>query len=190
MRRYHDVEWGVPIVEDDAMFERICLEAFQCGLSWSTILARRERLREVFCGFDIEVVARFSTTDVDRLVSDPSIIRHRGKIEAVVTNARACQRLHQEVGSLADHLWSFAPSATMLPRNDNVPSTSPASHRLSKDLKSRGWSFVGPTTMYALMQAVGMVNDHDLGCPRYGVIVSMVDDRIVGRVDTSGIRTN
>lgn len=165
MREYHDIEWGVPTADDRHLFEKICLEGFQCGLSWSTILGRRERLREVFSDFDITELVRFTDADVDRIVSDPTIIRHRGKITSVLTNARACRVLLDGVGSLGAYLWSFAPIADVEPHGRVPPSTTPESTRLSKDLKRRGWSFVGPTTMYALMQSIGMVNDHDPSCP-------------------------
>lgn len=166
MRAYHDGEWGVPSQDDRHLFEKMCLETFQCGLSWSTILVRRERLREVFANFAIDELVRFTSADVDRIVVDPSIIRHRGKINAVLNNAHACRRLVQEVGSLGVYLWSFAPYEESQPVGLQPPATSLESTRLSKDLKARGWTFVGPTTMYALMQSMGMVNDHDSTCPR------------------------
>lgn len=165
MRDYHDREWGVPTADDHRLFEKICLEAFQCGLSWSTVLARRDRLRTVFADFNVEELVRFSAADLERIAMDASIIRHRGKIAAVVTNARACRRLNDEVGSLGAYLWSFAPAVDSEPVGSAPPSTSVESALLSKDLKRRGWTFVGPTTMYALMQSVGMVNDHDRTCP-------------------------
>jgi DNA-3-methyladenine glycosylase I len=164
MRAYHDDEWGRPSADDRHLFEKMCLETFQCGLSWSTVLVRRERLREVFSNFDVEQLVRFTSADVDRIAGDPSIIRHRGKITAVLGNARACRKLIDEVGSLAAYLWSFAPPEESEQRGPRPPATSPESTRLSKDLKARGWTFVGPTTMYALMQSIGMVNDHDLAC--------------------------
>lgn len=165
MRSYHDEEWGVPTSDDRRLFEKICLEAFQCGLSWSTILARRQRLREVFASFDVQVLARWTDDDIERIVVDPTIIRHRGKISSVISNARACLDLVEEMGSLNDYLWSFASFDDAEPRDPAPPSKSSASVLLSKDLKRRGWTFVGPTTMYALMQSVGMVNDHDVLCP-------------------------
>ena len=172
MRSYHDEEWGVPISDDRRLFEKICLEAFQCGLSWSTILTRRQRLREVFASFDIQVLATWTEADIERIVVDPSIIRHRGKISAVISNARACLDLVGEVGSLNDYLWSFASFDEADLRGPTPPSTSTESTLLSKDLKRRGWRFVGPTTMYALMQSVGMVNDHDVLCPRRELVSS------------------
>jgi DNA-3-methyladenine glycosylase I len=164
MRTYHDMEWGVPVGDDRHLFEKICLEAFQCGLSWSTILARRARLRDVFAHFDISELVYFTEADVDRIVLDPTVIRHRGKISAVIANARACQRLVDEVGSLGRYLWSFAPEVNRDPHGKRPPSTSDESTLLARDLKRRGWSFVGPTTMYALMQSIGMINDHDTNC--------------------------
>lgn len=172
MRSYHDEEWGVPISDDRRLFEKICLEAFQCGLSWSTILMRRQRLREVFASFDIQVLATWTEEDVQRIVVDPSIIRHRGKISSVISNARACLDLVGEMGSLNDYLWSFASFDEADLRRPSPPSTSTESTLLSKDLKRRGWTFVGPTTMYALMQSVGMVNDHDVLCPRRELVSS------------------
>jgi DNA-3-methyladenine glycosylase I len=165
MRAYHDEEWGVPTADDRRLFEKICLEAFQCGLSWSTVLARRERLREVFANFAVDELSSFTEIDVERLVADPTIIRHRKKIEAVLTNARACRLLIEEEESLGRYLWSFAPTTVHTSRDGSLQSTSTESIELSRDLKRRGWTFVGPTTMYALMQSVGMVNDHDHECP-------------------------
>jgi DNA-3-methyladenine glycosylase I len=165
MRAYHDEEWGVPTADDRRLFEKVCLEAFQCGLSWSTVLARRERLREVFANFALDELGSFTEVDVERLVADPTIIRHRKKIEAVLKNSRACRLLIEEEQSLSRYLWSFAPSTSDVSRDGSLQSTSAESIELSKDLKRRGWTFVGPTTMYALMQSVGMVNDHDHACP-------------------------
>ncbi|MFM8856645.1 MAG: DNA-3-methyladenine glycosylase I [Actinomycetota bacterium] len=165
MRAYHDEEWGMPTADDRHLFEKVCLEAFQCGLSWSTVLARRERLREVFANFAIDELSSLTNFDIDRLVTDPTIIRHRKKIEAVLTNARACRLLIDQEESLGRYLWSFAPNTSIVSQNGLLQSTSAESIELSKDLKLRGWTFVGPTTMYALMQSVGMVNDHDHACP-------------------------
>lgn len=156
----------MPTADDRRLFEKVCLEAFQCGLSWSTVLVRRERLREVFANFAIEELILFTDVDIDRIVGDPTIIRHRKKIEAVVTNARACRDLIEEQGSLATYFWSFAPTDEFTSNDSTLRSTSAESIRLSKDLKRRGWTFVGPTTMYALMQSVGMVNDHDPACSK------------------------
>lgn len=158
---YHDTEWGFPVAGDTALFERVCLEGFQSGLSWRTILMKRGNFRAAFAGFDIERVARFTDADVTRLLADAGIIRHRGKIEASINNARRALELIEEHGSLESYFWSHAP------KRDHVPgsmTTSPESVALSKDLKKRGWRFVGPTTMFALMQATGMVNDHAYGC--------------------------
>ncbi|WP_439030059.1 DNA-3-methyladenine glycosylase I [Gordonia terrae] len=158
---YHDTEWGFPVVGDDALFERVCLEGFQSGLSWRTILMKRENFRAAFAGFDIERVARFSDADVARLLGDAGIIRHRGKIEASINNAGRAVELIEEHGSLESYFWGYAPAGEHVPGS---MTTSPESVALSKDLKKRGWRFVGPTTMFALMQATGMVNDHAYGC--------------------------
>jgi DNA-3-methyladenine glycosylase I len=160
---YHDQEWGFPVADDRRLFEKVSLEGFQSGLSWRTILAKRENFRAAFRGFDFEQVARFTQKDVQRLLEDPGIVRHRGKIEAVIHNAgRACE-LVAEAGSLAAYFWRFEPDARELPEPQTV-STSPASIALSKDLRRRGWKFVGPTTAFAFMQAMGLVNDHARGC--------------------------
>ncbi len=160
---YHDTEWGFPVGEDRRLFEKLCLEGFQAGLSWRTILAKRERLRTVFRQFDIDRVARFTGRDVERLLGDPGIVRHRGKIEAVVNNARRARELIEREGSLGAFLWRYEPGYA--PRAaGQVVSVSAESIALSKDLKRLGWRFVGPTTMYAFMQAMGLVNDHADGC--------------------------
>jgi len=167
--RYHDREWGRPVADDHRLFEKICLEGFQSGLSWLTILRKRENFRRAFAEFDFEKVARFGARDVRRLLGDAGIVRHRGKIESAIHNAgRACE-LVEEQGSLAAYFWSFEPPAASRPRRLTKPAlmtmaTTPGSHALSKDLKRRGWSFVGPTTVYAFMQAMGLVNDHLEGC--------------------------
>ncbi|QAY78779.1 DNA-3-methyladenine glycosylase I [Sphingosinicella sp. BN140058] len=160
---YHDREWGFPVAEDRRLFEKICLEGFQSGLSWRTILAKRERFRTVFCGFDFEAVAEFGGADVERLLGDAGIVRHRGKIEATINNARRAVELVEEKGSLAAYLWGFEPSseAQVAPQS---ASTSSASIAISKDLKRRGWRFVGPTTIFAFMQAMGLINDHAEDC--------------------------
>lgn len=166
---YHDHEWGFPVADDIRLFEKICLESFQSGLSWRTILAKRENFRDAFKGFDFRKVALFDEADVERLMANPGIVRHRGKIEAVVNNARRACELIETEGSLAAFLWRFEPE-----REEAEPqsrSTSPASEKLAKDLRKRGWKFVGPTTVYAFMQAMGLVNDHAEGC----VIRSEVD---------------
>ncbi|MDG3575084.1 DNA-3-methyladenine glycosylase I [Rhizobium sp. YJ-22] len=168
-RRYHDEEWGRPVTDDTRLFEKICLEGFQSGLSWLTILRKRENFRTAFCGFDFDKVAAFTDTDIERCVADPGIIRHRGKIVSTVNNARRAQALKAEFGSLARYFWGFEPGTEERPASVTrawiaTNPTSQTSVRLSKDLKKRGWTFVGPTTVYAFMQAMGMVNDHLDGC--------------------------
>ncbi|WP_339112454.1 DNA-3-methyladenine glycosylase I [Thioclava sp. GXIMD2076] len=162
-RRYHDEEWGFPVGCDTRLFEKICLEGFQSGLSWRTILAKRKNFRAAFAGFDIDTVARFDTHDVERLVQDAGIIRHRGKIEAAINNAGRALEMRAEFGSLAAFFWSYEPREEELMELMVAPS-SPVSVRLSKDLRKRGWKFVGPTTAYAFMQAMGLINDHAQGC--------------------------
>ena len=162
---YHDTEWGVPVHDDRRLFEKLCLEGFQAGLSWLTILRRRTAFREVFREFAPERVAAMGPADVERLLHDERIIRHRGKIEATVHNAGRALALVDEVGSLDAHVWSFAPGPRPRPRRrTDVPATSPESVALARDLKQRGWRFVGPTTAYAFMQAMGLVDDHLVGC--------------------------
>jgi DNA-3-methyladenine glycosylase I len=159
--RYHDEEWGKPVRDPDALFERLCLEAFQSGLSWLTILRKREAFRAAFAGFEIAAVARFGERDVERLLGDAGIVRNRAKIEAAIANARAAA----EVDDLSGLIWSFAPGDRPAPRSfADVPAVTPESTALAKDLKKRGFRFVGPTTAYALMQACGLVNDHLEGC--------------------------
>ena len=160
---YHDREWGFPVDDDRRLFEKLCLESFQSGLTWRTILAKRENFRAAFAGFDFHRMARFTESDVARLLGDTGIVRHRGKIEAVIHNAARAQELVQQEGSLAAYFWRHEPAADAL----GVPqtaSTSAASVQLSKDLKRRGWKFVGPTTVFAFMQAMGLINDHAEGC--------------------------
>jgi DNA-3-methyladenine glycosylase I len=162
---YHDDEWGRPVHGDDLLFERLCLEAFQSGLSWLTILRKREHFREAFAGFSIDRVASFTDEDHARLMADAGIVRNRAKITAAITNARAAQAL--EDTTLTDLIWSFAPDATTRPVPKTfaeVPATTPESKALAKELKRRGFIFVGPTTAYAAMQACGLVNDHLAGC--------------------------
>ncbi|MFI9236454.1 DNA-3-methyladenine glycosylase I [Streptomyces sp. NPDC053079] len=164
-RAYHDTEWGRPVHGDDALFERICLEAFQSGLSWLTILRRREGFRAAFAGFSIAKVAAFTDADAERLLADPGIIRNRAKIAAAIANAQAASRLAP--GELDELVWSYAPEAAGRPVPGtfaDVPAVTPESTALAKDLKKRGFRFVGPTTVYALMQACGLVNDHLAGC--------------------------
>jgi len=160
---YHDSEWGFPVDDDRRLFEKLCLESFQSGLSWRTILAKRENFRAAFHNFDFDRMARFSETDVARLLEDAGIVRHRGKIEAVINNARRAQELVAREGSLAAYVWRFEPGTGELAEPQTV-STSPASIALSKELKKQGWKFVGPTTVFAFMQAMGLVNDHVEGC--------------------------
>lgn len=159
---YHDGEWGVPVVDDVPLFEKLCLESFQSGLSWRTILSKRENFRRAFAGFDFRRVALFGEEDVARLMADAGIVRHRGKIEAVINNAvRACELVGSEC-SLAAFVWRFEPQQDEV--SPQSRSTSPESEALSKALLQRGWRFVGPTTVYAFMQAMGLVNDHAIGC--------------------------
>ncbi len=167
--RYHDEEWGFPQSDDVRLFEKLCLEGFQAGLSWLTILRKREAFRRAFAGFDLEAVARFGARDVARLLRDAGIVRHRGKIESAIHNARRACALVDEAGSLAAHVWRFEPDAAARPRRltcavVRAMPTTPESTALSKDLRKRGFTFVGPTTMYAFMQAVGIVDDHLDGC--------------------------
>ena len=163
--RYHDEEWGVPVHDDQRLFEKLCLEGFQAGLSWLTILRKRPAFRAAFAGFDPEVVAGFDDNDVERLLGDAGIVRHRGKIEATIDNARAYHRLVDEVGSLDSYVWSFAPDDPPVPSTlRDIRATSPESEAMSKDLKQRGWRFVGPTTMYAFLQSMGVIDDHLVGC--------------------------
>jgi DNA-3-methyladenine glycosylase I len=166
---YHDTEWGRPVSDDTRLFEKVCLEGFQSGLSWLTILRKRENFRRAFDGFDPERIARYDERDVERLLADAGIVRHRGKIESAIANARRYPALVEEFGSLAAYLWRFEPAPESRPeRLDRdalmALATSPESVTMSKDLRKRGWSFVGPTTLYAAMQAMGLVNDHVEGC--------------------------
>ncbi|WP_291728719.1 DNA-3-methyladenine glycosylase I [Leisingera sp. F5] len=161
--RYHDEEWGYPVGDDIRLFEKVCLESFQSGLSWRTILDKRENFRAAFAGFGFNEMAKFGAADVERLLQDKGIIRHRGKIEAVINNAARARELVAEAGSLAAFFWSFEPKAEDLPEPQSA-STSPDSVALSKALKKRGWKFVGPTTAFAFMQAMGLINDHANGC--------------------------
>lgn len=158
---YHDTEWGFPVVDDRRLFEKICLEGFQSGLSWRTILNKRETFRTAFHDFDFHRVAKFTEKDVVRLLGNAGIIRHRGKIEATINNAQRAIELIQETGSLAAYFWKFEPDNPSPPQ---TLTTSPESIALAKDLKKRGWKFVGPTTAFAFMQAMGLINDHVPGC--------------------------
>ena len=160
---YHDAEWGFPVDDDRRLFEKLSLECFQSGLSWRTILAKRDNFRKAFHGFDFDRVARFTARDVERLLGDPGIVRHRGKIEAVVNNAARAREMVRQEGSLAAFVWRYEPDPAQLARPQSA-STSAGSVALSKELKKRGWKFVGPTTAYAFMQAMGLVNDHVEDC--------------------------
>jgi DNA-3-methyladenine glycosylase I len=167
--RYHDEEWGFPVDDDRRLFEKLCLEGFQSGLSWLTILRKRESFRAAFRAFEVEALARLGARDVARLLKDTGIVRHRGKIESTLNNARRARDLARERGSLAAYFWSFEPAAADRPERLTRAvlrrmATTPASIALSRDLKRRGWTFVGPTTAYAFMQAMGLVNDHLEGC--------------------------
>jgi DNA-3-methyladenine glycosylase I len=163
---YHDEEWGRPVRDERGLYEKLCLEAFQSGLSWLTILRKREAFRDAFAGFEIERVARFGPDDVRRLLADSAIVRNRAKIEAAIANARAVTELREAGESLAELLWSFAPDDAPPPPRalGDVPATTPESAALARELKRRGFRFVGPTTAYATMQACGLVNDHLIGC--------------------------
>ena len=160
---YHDTEWGFPVDDDRRLFEKLCFESFQSGLSWRTILNKRENFRAAFDNFQIENVAHFSEKDVKRLLLDTGIIRHRGKIEAVINNAARVQELIVEEGSFAAYVWRYEPDPDSIGPPQSQ-STSPESIALSKDLKKRGWRFVGPTTVYAFLQSMGLINDHLVGC--------------------------
>lgn len=168
-RRYHDTEWGFPVTDDTRLFEKLCLEGFQAGLSWLTILNKREGFRAGFAGFDAERIAGFGAAEVERLLGDAGIVRHRGKIESTINNARRVIELRAEFGSLAAYAWRHEPDpasrpARITPQALQSMTSSPESVAMSKDLKKRGWTFVGPTTVYAFMQAMGLVNDHLEGC--------------------------
>jgi DNA-3-methyladenine glycosylase I len=160
---YHDTEWGFPVSDDHRLFEKLSLEGFQSGLSWRTILNKRENFRAAFHGFDFDRIARFTKRDVERLLKDAGIIRHRGKIEAVINNARRCKELVEREGSLAAFIWRYEPDPSQLAKPQTA-STSAASIALSKELKKQGWKFVGPTTVHAFLQAMGLINDHVADC--------------------------
>lgn len=173
---YHDQEWAVPVRDDVRLFEKLSLECFQAGLSWITILRKRENFRRAFRGFDPERVARFGSVDVRRLLANAGIVRHRGKIEAVIGNAKRVLELRDREGSLARFVWDFAPSESARPRRITagvIPPQTPESRALSAALKQRGWRFVGPTTCYAFFQAMGLVNDHLDGCARRAEIAAL-----------------
>ena len=160
---YHDTEWGFPVSDDLRLFEKLSLESFQSGLNWRTILAKRENFRAAFHDFDFNVIARFTQRDVNRLLKNEGIVRHRGKIEAVINNAQRAQELVKKEGSLAAFLWRYEPDVEKLAK-PQAASSSAESIALSKDLKKQGWKFVGPTTVYAFMQAMGLINDHVEDC--------------------------
>jgi DNA-3-methyladenine glycosylase I len=167
--RYHDEEWGRPVRDERRLFEKVCLEGFQAGLSWITILRKRENFRRAFANFDVERVARFNARDVNRLLEDEGIVRHRGKIESTINNALRAIDLRDEFGSLGDYFWKWEPDRKSRPKRITREAlmqmaTTPESTAMSKDLRKRGWTFVGPTTMYAFMQAMGLVNDHVHEC--------------------------
>jgi len=170
---YHDNEWGVPVYDDALQFEFLLLEGAQAGLSWSTILNKREGYRRAFAGFDVEKVARFTKNRVEKLLQNPGIVRNRLKVESAVTNAQAFIAVQEEFGSFSKYIWRFVdgtPIQNRFEKDSDVPATSPESDALSKDLKKRGFRFVGPTIVYAFMQAVGMVNDHLVDCHRHGAV--------------------
>jgi len=172
--RYHDREWAVPVTDGRRLFEKLSLEGFQAGLSWITVLRKRERFREVFRDFDAEHVARFGARDIARLLRDPGIIRHRGKIEAVIANAKAFLAMQERGESLAAFVWKYAPPEQRAPRRrSDIAPQSAESAALSKELKRRGWKFVGPTTVHAFFQAMGLVNDHIVGCGRRDAVEAL-----------------
>jgi DNA-3-methyladenine glycosylase I len=160
---YHDTEWGRPLVDDEPLFEKLCLEGFQAGLSWLTILRKRPAFRRAFAGFDPIAVARFTESDIQRLLADPDIVRHRGKIDATVNNARRLLELLEREGSFARFVWGFEPQQAP-PEAGPIPTTCPEATALARELKRRGWRFVGPTTVYSLFQSAGLVNDHAPAC--------------------------
>lgn len=170
-RAYHDLEWGRPVTDDIRLFEKVCLEGFQSGLSWLTILNKRENFRRAFAGFDPGAIAGFGDDDVGRLLGDAGIVRHGGKIRSTINNASRAVELRGEAGSLAAYFWAWAQPETGPPAV--VPASTPQSAALSKDLKRRGWTFVGPTTIYAFMQAMGLVNDHVASCEFRDVCTEM-----------------
>jgi DNA-3-methyladenine glycosylase I len=167
--RYHDEEWGRPVTDDRRLFEKVCLEGFQAGLSWLTILRKRDAFRRAFADFDIDAVARFTARDVSRLLGDAAIVRHRGKIESTINNAKRARDLRDEFGTLSRYFWTWQPPARSRPKRITrevlmAMATTTESIALSRDLRQRGWTFVGPTTIYAFMQAMGLVNDHVHDC--------------------------
>lgn len=172
-RAYHDAEWGVPVRDDRLQFEFLILEGFQAGLSWRTVLEKRDNFRRAFAGFDPEAMARFTPKDEERMLANPGIIRNRLKVAAAVANAKACLALKEERGGFSDYIWSFVDGTPIINhwrRMQDVPATTPVSEALSRDLKKRGFKFVGPTVVYAHMQATGLVNDHLEGCFRHAEV--------------------
>ena len=172
---YHDQDWGVPEGHDHMVFEKLCLELFQAGLSWRTILNKRESFRKAFKDFDVYRVSRFSESQIAKLLDDRGIVRHRGKIEAVVHNGIRATELIEEFGSLNHYFWSFEGMESTRDRSDSDASKTKTSTLISKDLKKRGWKFVGPTTVYSFMQSLGIVNDHDSHCFRFGEVQRKID---------------
>ncbi|HEY5160264.1 MAG TPA: DNA-3-methyladenine glycosylase I [Gaiellaceae bacterium] len=165
LREYHDSEWGLPVTDDNGLFERICLEAFQCGLSWLTVLRKREAFQQSFAGFEIAAVAKFDDADIARLLAEPGIVRNRAKIVASIENARRSQEVIAELGSLAELIWPYTPEATAGPDSyAEIATVTPESRALAQELKRRGFRFLGPTTVCALMQACGLINAHLAGC--------------------------
>lgn len=176
-RRYHDEEWGVPVHDDQVLFEYLTLEGAQAGLSWITVLRKRERYREVFAGFDPVKVARFTPAKQEKLLQDPGIVRNRLKVESTVSNAKAFLAVQKEFGSFDRYLWGFVDGKPVVNRprgRGDVPAVTPLAERISKDLKKRGFRFVGPTIIYAYLQAVGVVNDHMIQCPRHAACAAKV----------------
>jgi DNA-3-methyladenine glycosylase I len=170
-REYHDREWGFPVAEDQRLFEKLSLEGFQAGLSWLTILRKRDAFRRAFAGFDFNIVAEFDERDVERLLGDASIVRHRGKIEAVINNARRAVEMVSDEGSLAGFVWRFEPEPRVgAVGRKAIEAHTEESRALARELKRRGWRFVGPTTVYAFMQAMGLVNDHLEGCAAWAEV--------------------
>ena len=187
--QYHDEEWGRPVRDDRRLFEKVCLEGFQAGLSWLTILRKRNNFRAAFADFDIDRVARFTARDVARLLTDEGIVRHRGKIESTINNANRAREMRDEFGSLANYFWEWQPAPDSRPKRLTkellvTMATSPESVALSTDLRKRGWTFVGPTTIYAFMQAMGLVNDHVHGCD------AGTEIRVAGSLQASGPDVN
>jgi len=174
-KAYHDLEWGVPEFESKALFEKLTLDGFQAGLSWLTILKKRDNFRAGFAGFEPSVIARFDQGDIERLLGDAGIVRHRGKIEATISNAQAWEKIEEREG-FAPFLWRYFDGAPLVNRfetHGDIPASTPLSTRISNDLKAEGFRFCGPTIVYAFCQAVGMVNDHVIHCPRHGEIAAL-----------------